>query len=220
MHYGQARRFSAQVPEGDIDRADGAHRRSATAGLDRLPVHLRPQILRFESAGAFEDRAKQRVHHGHHRLATVVAERESFSAQSVLGEDANNQVVAVCDAPHSIRHRRPQRDRNRQRFNLGDLHETSNVTRRTGVHPSSTISSMRILLALTLFTALGWCAPKTETGEINGARFRIDVPEQWNGSLVMYCHGYRPVAGKFANPKPNPTLDVFLKEGYPVVQAG
>jgi pimeloyl-ACP methyl ester carboxylesterase len=79
---------------------------------------------------------------------------------------------------------------------------------------------MRILLALALLTAPAWCASKTETGEINGARFRIDVPEQWNGGLVMYCHGYSPAPGKFDNPKQNPMFDVFLKEGYAVAQSG
>ena len=71
---------------------------------------------------------------------------------------------------------------------------------------------MRILLALLLFTAQGWSQPKTETGEINGAKFRIDVPEKWSGGLVMYCHGYSPAPGGFDNPKPNPVLDVFTKE--------
>ena len=30
----------------------------------------------------------------------------------------------------------------------------------------------------------------TETGEIAGAEYRIDVPPDWNGSLVVYYHGY------------------------------
>ena len=34
--------------------------------------------------------------------------------------------------------------------------------------------------------------PKVELGEINGAKFRIDIPPNWNGGLVMYCHGYSP----------------------------
>lgn len=59
-----------------------------------------------------------------------------------------------------------------------------------------------------------------ETGELNGAKFRIDVPEKWNGSLVMYCHGYSPVPGSYDNPKPNPVLDVFLNEGYAFAQSG
>ena len=79
---------------------------------------------------------------------------------------------------------------------------------------------MRILLALLLFTAPGWSQPKTETGEINGAKFRIDVPEKWNGGLVMYCHGYSPAPGSFDNPKPNPVLDVFTKQGYAFAQSG
>lgn len=32
--------------------------------------------------------------------------------------------------------------------------------------------------------------PVVETGEIAGAAFRIDIPEDWNGGLVMYAHGY------------------------------
>src|SRR5437764_1166272 len=79
---------------------------------------------------------------------------------------------------------------------------------------------MRILLALLLFTASLAASAKTETGEINGAKFRIDMPENWNGGLVMYCHGYSPAPGSFDNPKPNPVLDVFTKEGYAVAQSG
>ncbi len=30
----------------------------------------------------------------------------------------------------------------------------------------------------------------TEQGEIDGAKFRIDIPDNWNGGLVMYAHGY------------------------------
>ena len=30
----------------------------------------------------------------------------------------------------------------------------------------------------------------TEEGQIAGADFRIDIPENWNGGLVMFAHGY------------------------------
>ena len=33
----------------------------------------------------------------------------------------------------------------------------------------------------------------TEEGTIAGADFRIDIPEGWNGGLVMYAHGYARV---------------------------
>ena len=60
--------------------------------------------------------------------------------------------------------------------------------------PAFTLQSllMRIAAAVLLFTALCWAGPRLETGEINGAKFRIDIPENWNGGLVMYCHGYNP----------------------------
>src|SRR5215472_19057435 len=83
---------------------------------------------------------------------------------------------------------------------------------------------MRILLALLLLAAPAWCEAKKELGDLNGAKFRIDVPEKWNGGLVLYCHGYSPVPGSFDNPRPNPMFEaifqVFLKEGYAVAQSG
>ncbi len=81
-----------------------------------------------------------------------------------------------------------------------------------------------------LFTALFACAalclaapkvdPKAEIGEINGAKFRIDIPENWNGGLVMYCHGYSPVAGAYKEGKLSPILAVFTDQGYAVAQSG
>ena len=35
------------------------------------------------------------------------------------------------------------------------------------------------------------------TGEINGAKYAIDMPAKWNGTLLLYSHGYR-----FAQPGP------------------
>lgn len=60
---------------------------------------------------------------------------------------------------------------------------------------------------------------KVELGEINGAKFRIDVPEKWNGGLVMYAHGYNPKPAAY-NDKPNPMISVFLDQGYAVAQSG
>lgn len=37
--------------------------------------------------------------------------------------------------------------------------------------------------------------PIQDIGENNGAAYRIDIPEDWNGGLVMYAHGY-VVTGK------------------------
>lgn len=38
--------------------------------------------------------------------------------------------------------------------------------------------------------------PIEETGEIAGAEFLINIPENWNGGIIMYAHGYEVVAPK------------------------
>jgi pimeloyl-ACP methyl ester carboxylesterase len=79
---------------------------------------------------------------------------------------------------------------------------------------------MRTLAVFLASAALSFAAPKTEIGAINGAAFRIDVPENWNGSLVVYCHGYNAQAVKFNDQKLNPALQVFADQGFALVQSG
>jgi pimeloyl-ACP methyl ester carboxylesterase len=67
---------------------------------------------------------------------------------------------------------------------------------------------------------------KTEIGELDGASFRIDVPEQnWNRGLVVYYHGYesKPLVFSAADGKPRPPsriLQQILNRGYAVAQSG
>ena len=49
------------------------------------------------------------------------------------------------------------------------------------------------------------------TGEIDGAKYAIKLPQKWNGTLLLYSHGYR-----FAQPAP-PTFDPV--ETYPQVSS-
>jgi pimeloyl-ACP methyl ester carboxylesterase len=79
---------------------------------------------------------------------------------------------------------------------------------------------MRTLLLAAFFAALCGAAPKVETGEINGAQYRITVPETWNGGLIMYCHGYSAAPGRFENFKSNPVLDAFLGQNFAVAMSG
>jgi pimeloyl-ACP methyl ester carboxylesterase len=81
---------------------------------------------------------------------------------------------------------------------------------------------MKLIGAFLVCAALCLAAtePKTEIGDINGAKFRIDVPANWNGGLVMYCHGYSPVPGSFKEGKLNAVLAVFTDQGYAVAQSG
>jgi len=60
-----------------------------------------------------------------------------------------------------------------------------------------------------------------EVGTLAGAAYRIDIPKNPNGSLIVYCHGYSPVPGKFEKEKePTALLKAFLGLGYAVAQSG
>ena len=78
-------------------------------------------------------------------------------------------------------------------------------------------------MKITLFALVllpGLCAAaRTERGDINGAKFRIDMPEKWNGGLVVYCHGYSDASGSFED-KPSPFIDIFVSQGYAFIQSG
>ena len=76
------------------------------------------------------------------------------------------------------------------------------------------------LIFVLLVIASATVFAKTEIGQLNQAKFRIDVPDNWNHGLVMYCHGYDPEPGAFKEKPLDPSLAVFLKEGYAVAQSG
>lgn len=63
--------------------------------------------------------------------------------------------------------------------------------------------------------------PAEETGTLDGAPYRIDVPADWNGELVVLAHGFEPVGVPRASPWPaNDATPVFLSAGYAVAQSG
>ena len=70
-----------------------------------------------------------------------------------------------------------------------------------------------VIASLTVFA-------KTEIGQLNQAKFRIDIPDNWNHGLVMHCHGYNPESGAFKDKELAPSLAVFVKAGYAVAQSG
>ncbi len=83
---------------------------------------------------------------------------------------------------------------------------------------------MKLLSAFLACAALCAAAPKAgpkvEIGEINGAKFRIDIPENWNGGLVMYCHGYDAAPVAYKEGKLPPQLAVFTEQGYALAESG
>ena len=64
-------------------------------------------------------------------------------------------------------------------------------------------------------------AVDTETGTLDGASFRIDVPKNWNKGLVLYFHGYQARPQVFdAKYPPTRVLQEILNRGYAVARSG
>jgi pimeloyl-ACP methyl ester carboxylesterase len=63
---------------------------------------------------------------------------------------------------------------------------------------------------------------KVENGTIEGAPFRIDVPANWNKTLVMYCHGYVPagVPPNINDPRLSLMRNAFVSRGFAFAQSG
>lgn len=62
--------------------------------------------------------------------------------------------------------------------------------------------------------------PSEHTGTINGAPWRLDVPENWNGELVVYMHGYKPVEDPIPEVMPRNGYEGWLLErGFAIAQS-
>lgn len=56
-------------------------------------------------------------------------------------------------------------------------------------------------------------------GTLGGVPFRIDVPRPWNGTLVVYYHGYALQPVRYALAQPQPWLQPILARGDAVIQS-
>jgi pimeloyl-ACP methyl ester carboxylesterase len=93
---------------------------------------------------------------------------------------------------------------------------------------------MRIDRLLGFGTVLGGCLamvsacaddstprPVVETGTLEHASYRIDIPVNWNHELIVFYHGYAEEPVTFsASEKLSPMFDPMLKEGYALIQSG
>ncbi len=84
-----------------------------------------------------------------------------------------------------------------------------------------------MVLALPLPTSIGVAEMETIlpielSGEIDGAAYRIHVPKRWNGTLLVYAHGYSP----WPITDPDLTLligeleELLLEKGYALAASG
>ncbi len=79
-----------------------------------------------------------------------------------------------------------------------------------------------LLLSLLFATNSAGQGPIDQSGEINGAPYRIRIPANWNGTLLVYAHGYRDKAdhpgevdNRAADVAPNADLaNALLAMGY------
>lgn len=85
------------------------------------------------------------------------------------------------------------------------------------------VTIFAIIVSLTLgLRAHAGVGPIDTTGEINGAPYRIAIPANWNGILLVYGHGYRDKAdhpgevdNRNADIAPNSALaNALLAQGY------
>ena len=54
-----------------------------------------------------------------------------------------------------------------------------------------------VLLFCFSITSQAQVGPLDLSGELNGAPYRIRVPANWNGTLLVFAHGYRDKADHF-----------------------
>ena len=60
---------------------------------------------------------------------------------------------------------------------------------------------------------------KTDSGQINGAKYRILFPANWKGNVIMYAHGYEFMGAKprqSENPEFAGRMTPFLERGFAV----
>ena len=63
-------------------------------------------------------------------------------------------------------------------------------------------------------------AAVVDSGTLGNAPYRIEIPGDWNGELVMLLHGYEPKGVPRASPWPqNEATPVFLSQGYAVAES-
>ena len=60
-----------------------------------------------------------------------------------------------------------------------------------------------------------------DTGTLNGAPYRIEIPAEWNGGLVMYAHGYEIEGTPFAPEAPRHAQfrEAFTSRGFAFAQS-
>ena len=72
-----------------------------------------------------------------------------------------------------------------------------------------------IILIITAISNIGW-SQQFDIGEIENAKYKIYLPENWNGGLVMYAHGYETIGeeGEIFEEVIDDFMKIFTSRGY------
>jgi pimeloyl-ACP methyl ester carboxylesterase len=72
------------------------------------------------------------------------------------------------------------------------------------------------ILSLIFWIPVIGLSQRFDLGEINGAKYKIYIPENWNGGLVMYAHGYEEIGeeGEVFEEIVDDFMEIYTSRGY------
>ena len=81
------------------------------------------------------------------------------------------------------------------------------------------VALLAVVLAVVALRAEAQRAAISRRGELGGADYAIEVPENWRGGLVVYAHGiqYGPGRGAFGSP---PIAGHIIDSGHAWIASG
>ncbi len=90
------------------------------------------------------------------------------------------------------------------------------------IFPTVTVLLALLMLVPAAVTMGQTFDPLELTGSLHGAHYKILVPENWNGTLLVYAHGYSsiPVENPDAAFLGEPTENLLLAQGYALAGSG
>ncbi|MEU5951440.1 hypothetical protein [Streptomyces sp. NPDC047525] len=91
---------------------------------------------------------------------------------------------------------------------------------RTARRPAVGLAALLLLVAAAAPASAARPDPRHLEGTLpSGATYMIDTPADWNGTVLLFSHGYRPegAPNPAVNAPDEPTKKLLLKEGYALV---
>ena len=72
-----------------------------------------------------------------------------------------------------------------------------------------------IFVMISSIPCIGW-SQQFDIGELENARYKIYIPENWNGGLVMYAHGYESIGeeGEIFDEVIDDFMQIFTSRGF------